>query len=471
MKRIFSCAVIMLALCSCAFAADKYIVLENIDGEGRTRDEAIQAAWLEGIRQAVGSYIDSKTELNNDQLTERIIAYNRGLVERYEITGVDDSRAGEGVYRLTMKLWILQDVLRDGAKHVTSGSAEISFSPEDVKRRREELDAKALEARNAQQETSRAKSTTGAELLSAMLNRYKPEDFLTCYIPGKPEPVKDKPDTFRLNVEVNINEKLYKESFVPDFEQVMNQIAAVKKNTMLVKQKTELRNLASKKDIPNATDSVIFRTDGLGGEYTLAVYDKPERFGVRLYGFRNDDKEKIHGELSAFITRTLRVQGLVVELQDEDKETIETIEQKFSVKFLMSEASGRFSVHPTIINTTAKTENSRLVVPVMLDLPEEVLPYVKFFRVSLLIGEVPGWLGVNFIYGSNREALVAFVYSGSPAEKGGLKQGDVVAAINGEKVKTSLDAEKIISKHKAGDVISITLKDGGKRSVTLGAKK
>ena len=49
--------------------------------------------------------------------------------------------------------------------------------------------------------------------------------------------------------------------------------------------------------------------------------------------------------------------------------------------------------------------------------------------------------------------------------------GDVVAAINSEKVKTPLDAEKIISKHKAGDVISITLKDGGKRSVTLGAKK
>ena len=50
--------------------ADKYIVLENIDGEGRTRDEAIQAAWLEGIHQAVGSYIDSKTELNNDQWSE-----------------------------------------------------------------------------------------------------------------------------------------------------------------------------------------------------------------------------------------------------------------------------------------------------------------------------------------------------------------------------------------------------------------
>ena len=68
-----------------------------------------------------------------------------------------------------------------------------------------------------------------------MLDRYKPEDFLTCYIPGKPEPVKDKQVFFTLNVEISFNEKLYKEAFVPDLIQVLDQTASVKKNTLLSK--------------------------------------------------------------------------------------------------------------------------------------------------------------------------------------------------------------------------------------------
>ena len=108
----------------CAHAADnsRYVVLENIEGEGRNREEAIQSAWLTGIREAVGSFIDSRTELNNDQLTERIIAYNRGLVERYEVTGVDDSKSEHGIYKLTMKLWLLRDVLRDGQSMLRQGA-------------------------------------------------------------------------------------------------------------------------------------------------------------------------------------------------------------------------------------------------------------------------------------------------------------------------------------------------------------
>lgn len=264
MKRIvIFTTLFVLIFYSASFAADdeKYVVLD-VESEGATRNEAVEAGWPEGIRTAVGSYIDAKQEINNDQLTERIIAYNRGLVERSEITGFDDSKAAQGVYKVKQRLWILRDALRDGAKHVTAGSAEISFSPEDVKRRREELNLKDLEAKNASKETSKAKSQTGAELLSAMLNRYKPENFLTCYIPGKPEPVKDKPDMFTLKVEISFNAKLYKESFVPDLEQVLGQISAVKKNGLLIKKKNELRNIVANKPV-STKDTLILQADGL----------------------------------------------------------------------------------------------------------------------------------------------------------------------------------------------------------------
>ena len=159
-------------------ADDKYVILE-VEGVGTDRTSAMANAWLEGIRQAAGSFIDAKTEMNNEQITERIISY---------------SRAGEGLYFLKLRMWIVKDILRDGAKHATAGSAEISFSASGLKR----------------------KVQTAPELLEAMLARYNPENFLSCYIPGKPEVMQGKQDTFRLNVEISFNEKLYHEAFVPD---------------------------------------------------------------------------------------------------------------------------------------------------------------------------------------------------------------------------------------------------------------
>ena len=53
----------------------------------------------------------------------------------------------------------------DRVKHSSSRSAEISFSPADILKRKAELDAKAakeLEARNAAEETAKRKSNTGA---------------------------------------------------------------------------------------------------------------------------------------------------------------------------------------------------------------------------------------------------------------------------------------------------------------------
>ena len=239
---------LILSFCNSAFCSDndddKYIVVD-VDGQGTDRNSAIESAWLSGLRQAVGQFIDSKTELNNDQLTEKIISYSRGVVDKYEILGADESQSG--IYKIKMRLWIIRDLLRDGAKQVSSRSAEISFSPADILRRKAELDAKAakeLESRNAAKETAARKSKTGAELLKAMLERYKPEDFLSCYIPGKPELVKGKQDVFSLNVELTFNDKLYTEAFIPDLIQVLDQIAAAKKNTLLVKYKTQLRTLA-----------------------------------------------------------------------------------------------------------------------------------------------------------------------------------------------------------------------------------
>ena len=393
-KNVLSVLVLCLfILVSSAFAAndDKYVILD-VEGEGANRASAMDSAWLEGIRQAAGSFIDSKTELNDDKLTERIISYSRGLVEKYEIISVDDSKVSDGIYKLKMRMWIVKEILRDGTRHATANSAEISFSASDLKKTKEDeinaANANVLETHDIAAKTVKQKAQTATEILEAMLDRYKPEDFLSCYIPSKPEAVKGKSDVFNLNVELNFNEKLYKEAFIPDLIQVLDQIASVKKNTLLVKYKNELRNLATKEYIERNSEesSIILRAnaDNFGKDYSLAIYNKPENLGCRLYGFKAEELPKINEVLGGFHRRTMRVKGLLLELLDEDKEVIDTIEKKFDIAFLLTASNKKWSVQPTILITEgfiATNRNNPNSVPNNVEIisdNKETLLYLKY---------------------------------------------------------------------------------------------
>ena len=516
---MLSWVVLLGLLASFAYAADDKYIVVDVEAVGKDRNSAIDSAFLDGVRQAVGSFIDAKTELNNEQLSERIISYSRGLVEKYE----DDSLAGEGIYKLKMRLYIVQELLRDGAKHATAGGAEIAFSPADLKRKQEELDAKAakeLEAKNAAAETAKRKAQSGAELLEAMLNRYKAEDFLTCYIPGKPEIVKGKIDTFSLNVELSFNEKLYKENFIPDLIQVLDQVASVKKNNLLVKNKNDLRNLAAKKGINGVPDctSIILRANEreLAGDYTLAVYNKPENFGCRLYGFNDEITPKIDEVLKNFCRNTWRVKGILLELLDENKEVIDTIEKKFNIAFLTTNKARSYSIQPTILINDNQSEGwkerKQFTIPFELELPEEILPVVKNIKASLLMDEATkpktsmligeaikpktsmfmgaatalktlkrpgGWLGVVIsTYKEDQGALIKEVFADSAAEKAGLKKEDIITKVNMKSITTSSELIEYLSTLYEGDQVLIRVRrfdNNNKMSVlyfkvTLGAK-
>lgn len=85
-----------------------------------------------------------------------------------------------------------------------------------------------------------------------------------------------------------------------------------------------------------------------------------------------------------------------------------------------------------------------------------------------------GWLGVS-IQEVNKElaesfnldkpsgALVAQVFSGSPAEKAGLQVGDVIIATNGQPVVMSADLPHLIGAMKPGQVADLQVVRSGKR--------
>ena len=58
------------------------------------------------------------------------------------------------------------------------------------------------------------------------------------------------------------------------------------------------------------------------------------------------------------------------------------------------------------------------------------------------------------------------VQSGSPAADAGLKQGDVITAIDGTKVTTPLAVRNAVQQHSSGDQITITYTRDGTSNTT-----
>ncbi len=64
---------------------------------------------------------------------------------------------------------------------------------------------------------------------------------------------------------------------------------------------------------------------------------------------------------------------------------------------------------------------------------------------------------------------VARVIENTSAEKAGIKQGDVITSINGQKVLTMSELSEIIKSHNIGDIIEIEVIRNGKNTITVSA--
>ena len=144
-------------------------IIVTVEGVGDSRSSALDQAWLEAIRLAVGMMIEARTEIDQDQIAERIIAHSRGVVEGYEILGADQEA---GVYRLRMQAKVRKDILRDGLQFVASKGQVISFSPNDLKPEAD-ISLRDLESQDSAARTEDRMILDGANLLFNTLKKYK----------------------------------------------------------------------------------------------------------------------------------------------------------------------------------------------------------------------------------------------------------------------------------------------------------
>jgi 2-alkenal reductase len=75
--------------------------------------------------------------------------------------------------------------------------------------------------------------------------------------------------------------------------------------------------------------------------------------------------------------------------------------------------------------------------------------------------------------GTNRGAVISQVEAGSPGGKAGLQEGDVITALDSQKVDPDHPLQSILFTHKVGDTVSLTVLRNGKEiqiKLTLGLR-
>jgi serine protease Do len=101
---------------------------------------------------------------------------------------------------------------------------------------------------------------------------------------------------------------------------------------------------------------------------------------------------------------------------------------------------------------------------------ELVMPIINQLRTSGRIER--GWLGVS-VENSDNGVTVAGVERASPAARAGLRQGDAILAVNGERIEGSRGLIRTVAAVSPGSNVSLTIRRQGREmdvSITVGRR-
>lgn len=128
-------------------------------------------------------------------------------------------------------------------------------------------------------------------------------------------------------------------------------------------------------------------------------------------------------------------------------------------------------INSAIISNTGSNAGIGFAIPsnMVKAVMDQLIKYGKVQRGELGVRMMPVGSDVADSIGaeSSESALISEVFEGSPAEKAGLKPGDVVTSINGKPVKTTQAVRNAIGLLRVGETVEIgVLRDGKPRKLT-----
>lgn len=100
-----------------------------------------------------------------------------------------------------------------------------------------------------------------------------------------------------------------------------------------------------------------------------------------------------------------------------------------------------------------------------------MFPFGNHRRIGISTTQLTKQLAEYFGIGDSQGVLVTSVMDDSPAAKAGLKAGDVITAIDGDKVEDAGDLAQGINKKKDGDVRLTVIRNKNQRTITVTPKE
>jgi serine protease Do len=126
------------------------------------------------------------------------------------------------------------------------------------------------------------------------------------------------------------------------------------------------------------------------------------------------------------------------------------------------------------INTAIVAQGQGIGFAIPVSMAKTILPDLK------TKGKVTrGWLGISvqditedlaktMKLKDRNGALIADVFKGDPADKGGIKAGDIVTEVNGKKIKDTHELLMLIAAFRVGETVKITiLRDGQPQTLSI----
>jgi S1-C subfamily serine protease len=120
------------------------------------------------------------------------------------------------------------------------------------------------------------------------------------------------------------------------------------------------------------------------------------------------------------------------------------------------------------IATNGSDSNSGVGFAVPIDTVKQVVPQLK------ADGKIErAWLGVSSSDAAPRDGAVVQQVTGAPAQKAGLRPGDVILRVDDRTIATASDLGEAVNAHKPGDTVKVQVQRNGSRetlNVTLGTR-
>ena len=214
MKRIMVTVLLLcLALAQFTGAADEGVIEVTATGIGVDSNAALKNAYKSAVEQAVGSLVDSKTMVENDEIiSDKILSHSGGFVERYDMLG--EPETGEGLVTVKIKAQVKRTRL------IGSITAEGMILKESVG---DNLNAAVV--------TKAAESQSADEMFRRLWDGF-PDGYLDAkFISG--EPVKSGKE-FEVKVEISIDEERLK-AFDKQVMEVLGKISPEPPETLRFK--------------------------------------------------------------------------------------------------------------------------------------------------------------------------------------------------------------------------------------------